>query len=188
MEINGKHYTVNIKDFAAENGVSVRTVQKKLVAEKYKKDLEGEFIRTNADGTWLTDEACRFLKTTFKTQAIGFVSDSKLEAENNRLRQELDDANAEFRKYASDTAAMLALASKQVLLAEQSEANQKRAEEAEVALRALNDDLNAEKKKVGELTLEVEKAQNEANLARLELEEYMALPWYKKIKRKQKGK
>ncbi len=89
FEKDGKRYTTSIKDFANENGVSVRTVQKKLTAERYQKDLKNEFLRTNANGTWLTDEACIFLKSTFKTQAVGFVSDAKLEAEIKELKDKL---------------------------------------------------------------------------------------------------
>lgn len=146
-EVNGKQYIIKLNEFADEQGVSVRTVQKKLNSERYQEQLEGEFLRTATDGTWLSAEAAEFLKGTFRTQAVGFVSNSTYERQIADLKQEKFEIQQKFTDYVAQVTPLLQKASEQLALAEASEQNKQRAE----TLEAQNDDLRAEIKRLEEL-------------------------------------
>lgn len=178
-EANGKQYIIKLNEFADEQGVSVRTVQKKLTAGRYQKQLEGEFLRTATDGTWLSAEAAEFLKSTFRTQAVGFVSDSTYERQISELKEELIaekekryEDQQKFTDYMAQVTPLLQKASEQLALAEASEENKQRAE----ALEAQNGDLRAEIKRLEELVARERKTTQEA------YEEFTAIKgkwWYK---------
>ena len=167
-EVNGKQYIIKLNEFADEQGVSVRTVQKKLTAGRYQKQLEGEFLRTATDGTWLSAEAAEFLKGTFRTQAVGFISDSTYERQIAELKEALGaekekryEDQQKFTDYMAQVTPLLQKANEQLALAEASEQNKQRAE----ALEAQNGDLRAEIKRLEELVAQeretAEKASDE---------------------------
>ena len=165
-EANGKQYIIKLNEFADEQGVSVRTVQKKLTAGRYQKQLEGEFLRTATDGTWLSAEAAEFLKSTFRTQSVGFVTDSTYERQISELKEELIaekekryEDQQKFKDYMAQVTPLLQKASEQLALAEASEQNKQRAE----ALEAQNDDLRAEIKRLEELVAQERKTAQEAS-------------------------
>lgn len=85
---------IKLQDFATEQGVTDRQVQRLL--KKYTDELTGHFERRGSNGTWLDEEACSILRSHMKQQPI-VVSDNsvsehiaELEAENRRLHQKME--------------------------------------------------------------------------------------------------
>ena len=124
---------IKLQDFAKQQGETDRAIQKHL--KTYADECEGLFQRKGPNGTWLTDEACELLRSKMKqAPATIFEEDPRvatLEGEVKELRRQLDLANENFQKYVANTSAMVAKANEQLLLAEQSEVNLRRAELAE---------------------------------------------------------
>ena len=146
FEKDGKQYVVKINDFAEENGVNVRTIQRKLTAEKYKSELDGEFLRTPANGTWLTAKAVEFLQGTFQQQPTGVISNARYEQIIADIEQEKNELQ---KKYAEKL---------EQLLEARDEINKLIKEKSELQLEAQKSALLvAENEKQGE---ELEKAQN----------------------------
>lgn len=84
---------LKLQDFSRQQGVSDRQVQRLL--KKYEKELEGLFERKGPNGTWLSDEACEFLRGKMKQQPLAvFEEDPRVERLNERVRMleaRLDD-------------------------------------------------------------------------------------------------
>ena len=59
---------IKLQDFARQQGVTDRAIQKHL--NTYAEDLEGLYERKGPNGTWLTDEACEILRSKMKQQPI----------------------------------------------------------------------------------------------------------------------
>ena len=80
---------IKLQDFARERGVTDRAIQKHL--KKYEKELEGLFERKGPNGTWLTEEACAFLRSHMKSNPVTIVDDraEEMKAEIARLKQDL---------------------------------------------------------------------------------------------------
>lgn len=184
-EANGKQYIIKLNEFADEQGVSVRTVQKKLTAGRYQQQLEGEFLRTATDGTWLSAEAAEFLKGTFRTQAVGFVSDSTYERQIAELKEALYtekekryEDQQKFTDYVAQVTPLLQKASEQLALAEASEQNKKQAEQ----MQTENDNLRAEIDRLKGLLVREQKTAQEASeeltAQREENEELKSRKWY----------
>ncbi len=76
---------VKIQDFARENGVTDRQIQRQL--KKYELELVGHYERRGSNGTWLDEKAQEFLREKMKKQPI-VVADSSIQQELDRLRQE----------------------------------------------------------------------------------------------------
>ena len=139
---------IKLQDFAAEQGVTDRQVQRLL--KKYADELTDHFERRGSNGTWLDEDACSILRGHMKQQPI-VVSDNsiskhmeELEAENRRLHQKMEKLQdllttalqkqlafqeAQFRLDASEDARRALEAEKEnyrVLIA----AEEKRAQEA----------------------------------------------------------
>lgn len=163
---------VKLKDFAAAQGVTDRQVQRLI--KKYASELEGLFQRKGPNGTWLTEEACEILRGKMKMQPLAvFDADPRLktlEEENAELRRQLNSANEDFRRFAADTAATLAKATEQLQLAERSEDNQRRAEEAEKALSEMEERAKAAEAASAALMNEADRAKADADELRAELE------------------
>lgn len=164
-EQDGKNYVIKLNDFAAENGVSLRTVQKKLITERYRNALEGEFIRTSSNGTWITENAATFLKTTLKSKAVGYISTEHYE-------QELEEARIKIEKL-QDT--LLDIQQRYIELTEEN-ANLKIEMSKTALLEAENCDLRALNDKKGK---ELNKVENELKTANLELSAIKNKWWYK---------
>lgn len=135
-------------------------MQRKLNAPKYKEELEGEFLRTSLDGTWLTQKAVDFLTSTLQPatqQRIVTVNAEAYEREIEALKQQLFDVQSKYTEYVATTSPLLIKASEQIALAEHSAENKEKAER----LQAQNADLSAEIQQKDELLLEAEKKAQE---------------------------
>lgn len=112
---------IKLQDFAKQQGVTDRAIQKHL--KTYADELEGLYQRKGPNGTWLTDEACEILRGKMKQPPAPVIFEEdprvkELEAEKADLQRQLNEANLNFQKYAANTAATLAEATKQLQLAE----------------------------------------------------------------------
>lgn len=67
---------IKLQDFARQQGVTDRAVQK--ILKKYESELEGLFERKGTNGTWLSDEACSVLRSKMKAQPTDIYDDSKV--------------------------------------------------------------------------------------------------------------
>lgn len=151
---------IKLQDFAKQQGVTDRAIQKHLV--KYAEELEGLYQRKGPNGTWLTDEACDILRSKMKQAPVAIFEEDprvkRLEDEKADLQKQLNEANANFQKYVADTAATLAEAKSQLLLVERASS----LEADNVRLSAENE---AQRVKVAETekkaSEDVQKAQNE---------------------------
>ena len=77
---------LKLQDFSRQQGVSDRQVQRLL--KKYESELEGLFERKGPNGTWLTDEACEFLRGKMKQQPLTvFEEDPRLQVLEARVRE-----------------------------------------------------------------------------------------------------
>ena len=148
---------IKLQDFAKQQGVTDRAIQKHL--KTYADELEGLYQRKGPNGTWLTDEACEILRGKMKQPPAPVIFEEdprvkELEAEKADLQRQLNEANLNFQKYAANTAAALAEATKQLQLAER--ASSLEAENAD--LRADNE---AARVKVAEAEENAQKALQE---------------------------
>lgn len=126
---------IKLQDFAKQCGITDRQLQRHL--KNHENDLKGHFERKGPNGTWLDDFACDYLKTFMKQQPI-VVSDNVEEVE--KWRKKYEEAIETQNQYLAQVTPLLAKAADQILLAEKSEQNQKRAD----ALEAQNADLSIE--------------------------------------------
>lgn len=168
-EVNGKQYVIKLNDFAEMQGVSVRTIQKKLTASRYQEQLEGEFIRTASDGTWLSEEAVEFLKSTFRTQSVGFVSDTVYEKQIAELKQEKFEIQQKFTDYVAQVTPLLQKASEQLALAEASEQNRQRADALEAQIADLSLKMDEKDKHLQEVQKTAQTVQDELTAAKEQL-------------------
>lgn len=86
-----KLFMIKLQDFAAQQGVTDRQMQRLL--KKYAEELEGLYERRGSNGTWFSEEACELLRSKMKKAPVG-VPDSKvkeLEAKIEELRKSLDE-------------------------------------------------------------------------------------------------
>lgn len=94
---------IKLQDFARAQGVTDRQIQRLI--KKYATEIEGKYERKGPNGTWLSDEACDFLRSKMKAQPIALYDDAKdkkiqeleaskkeLQDDNERLRKERDKA------------------------------------------------------------------------------------------------
>lgn len=97
---------IKLQDFAREQGVTDRAIQKHL--KKYEAELEGLFERKGPNGTWLTDEACEFLRSKMVTPPppVLFSEDPRVE----RLETKVAELEGRLEK----KEAMLTVAQEQV--------------------------------------------------------------------------
>ena len=79
---------IKLQDFARQQGVTDRAVQK--ILKKYESELEGLFERKGTNGTWLSDEACSVLRSKMKAQPTDVYDDSK-DREIERLKDRIKE-------------------------------------------------------------------------------------------------
>ena len=112
---------VKLQDFAREMGVTDRAIQKHL--KRYAEELEGLFERRGPNGTWLSEEACEFLRGKMKNSPI-VVADNSLMLENDRLKKEIERLHMKLEdkqdkiEILQEQNASLALAGAQIKLLE----------------------------------------------------------------------
>lgn len=77
---------IKLQDFARECGVTDRAIQKHL--KTYAEELEGLYQRKGPNGTWLSEEACRILRSKMK-QLPPAVIDGETVRENDELKKRI---------------------------------------------------------------------------------------------------
>lgn len=77
---------IKLQDFARECGVTDRAIQKHL--KTYAEELEGLYQRKGPNGTWLSEEACRILRSKMK-QLPPAVIDGETVRENEELKKRI---------------------------------------------------------------------------------------------------
>ena len=96
---------IKLQDFARQQGVTDRAVQKLL--KKYEAELAGTFERKGPNGTWLTDEACEILRSKMKQQPLTVYD------EDPRVGQ-LQERVADLERRIDEKDKLLAIANQQV--------------------------------------------------------------------------
>lgn len=97
---------IKLNDFARAQGVTDRQIQRLI--KKYAAEIEGKYERKGPNGTWLSDEACDFLRSKMKAQPIALYDDAKdrqiqaLEADKKELKEENDKLRKERDKAQDD--------------------------------------------------------------------------------------
>lgn len=179
---------VKLTDFARQMGVTERAIQKHL--KKYAAELEGTFERKGPNGTWLSDEACEFLRSKMKQAPPPAIFDAdprveQLQAEKEELQRQLNKANENFQMYVTSTAETLMEAKHVKELAERSEDNRKLAESLKAQNRDLSDE-NAKKDKTIKELKEAAQKDAEEHEAALEAERNRPIPfreWWRRRKK-----
>lgn len=156
---------IKLQDFAKQQGVTDRAVQKHL--NKYAEELEGLYQRKGPNGTWLTDEACEILRSKMKQAPVTIITPTEQEGDLlNQIRvleQELYRTQKEYTAYVSYNTPLLQKASEQLALAERAGEYKERIGELEIQ----NADLNAEITDA-KTSLSVLKAANDLTVKELE--------------------
>lgn len=205
---------IKLQDFAKQQGVTDRAIQKHL--KKYEAELEGLFVRKGPNGTWLTDEACEILRSKMKQQPITvFEEDPRIGQMAERIKmleEQLAVANTlvttsqQQVQVAQEKVAQLQEAEKVIARLEASnesvEQQRKQTEEQNALLKAQNADLSAEKEAERVKALEAEKNAQKAtqelldarkefedkeHLMQQEIEQLRGRKWYQLLFKKNKG-
>lgn len=154
---------IKLQDFARQQGVTDRAIQKHL--KNYAEELEGLYERKGPNGTWLTDEACEILRSKMKQAPITIIEPSEqeesLKAQIRDLERELFDVQKRYTDYVSQTTTLLQTASRQISLAEASEQNKKRADDLEAQNARLSADNEKKDKSLAELETKLKNASGE---------------------------
>lgn len=79
---------IKLQDFARQQGVTDRAVQKQL--KKHEHELGGLYERKGPNGTWLSEEACDFLRRQMKAAPVALYDDSK-DREIEKLNLKIDE-------------------------------------------------------------------------------------------------
>lgn len=90
---------IKLQDFARQQGVTDRAIQKHL--KKYAAELEGHVERKGPNGTWLDDEACKILRSKMIIRPIAVVdpeTEDKIKQQEQRIR-ELESRLREKEQY-----------------------------------------------------------------------------------------
>ena len=137
----------SLRDFATENGVTVRAVQKHIA--KYADDLEGHLTRYGAPrGTYLDEFAQDFIANSLSDENERLKAE--LAAANNRIISLLEERTALTER------ALQAEAHKAIAEASQQD-QERRAAEIEARAQSLEDELAAAKERAAEAEAETSK-------------------------------
>lgn len=131
---------IKLQDFAKQQGVTDRAIQKHL--KTYEAELEGLFERKGPNGTWLTEEACDILRSKMRQQPIAFFEeDPRVEQFEERVREletqiyekekMLTLAHQQVQSAQDQVARLQELSAKVPLLEADNEIVRRRAEQAE---------------------------------------------------------
>lgn len=175
---------LKLSDFAVMNGVTPRGARKLL--QTYEKDLEGHFERKGQNGTWIDATAQEFLRSKmiknpvilYDEEAFPLISENReLKKENDKLQERLSEAFEKLSEARDQQLQLQAQLAEQKLLSVGKEEAERKASEAEAALR-LTDEAReqAEKQAVElrqknvelEVSLEAEKEEAAAIKAELD--------------------
>lgn len=161
---------IKLQDFARDQGVTDRAIQKHL--KKYEAELAGLFERKGPNGTWLTEEACEFLRGKMVTPPppVIYSEDPRVE----RLEGRVAELEAKLEK----KEAMLTVAQEQVQEAQrnvnalQAKVDERRALEA--ANRSLERDVEDLKREIESKDAEIRAATEKAEQERQAAAEHVA--------------
>ena len=165
---------IKLQDFARQQGVTDRAIQKHL--KNYAEELEGLYERKGPNGTWLTDEACEILRSKMKQQPITVMESSEVEQE---LRRKLEEKQTKiellqgFLIDAKDEIKFL-LDEKYALQVENNKAK---------LLESQNDDLRAEIKRLEELVAQERETAEKAS-EELKTQKEKSRKWYQLLFKK----
>lgn len=92
-------YNVKLQDFARQQGVTDRQIQRLL--KKYEDEFNGLVERKGHNGTWLTEDACDILRGKMKYQPVNVYDvdettkdlQRKLDAKTERVAELLEELN-----------------------------------------------------------------------------------------------
>ncbi len=143
---------VKVQDFAREQGVTDRAIQKHI--QKHAKELDGHVQRRGKNGTWLDETAIEFIKGLMIQQPL-VVSDASISAENEKLRLELERLN----RRNEDLATRLTDALDEIIRMKELQLEQTKATLALEAARAEKEAMSAE---ISRLQADLEAAQDQA--------------------------
>lgn len=196
---------IKLQDFAREQGVTDRQIQRLL--KKYAADLEGLFERQGQNGTWLTDEACEFLRSKMIKPPAPIIFDAdpriaelteKLDEKERLLAAAQATAGAAQERVAvlqEKIGAVLALEATAASLRAEKESLEARAQEADKnaqearaelteARRVMQKELDDAIAAFNQRTKELE---DEAYLKQQEIERLRSRKWYEMLfKKKEK--
>lgn len=130
---------IKLQDFARQNGVTDRTVQKHL--KKHEKALEGHFERKGPHGTWLDEYAQDFIREHLIQSPIVVYDDEagRLKEENLKLQKQLTEAYQRLSDTLEYQRTLLQDLNEQKLLAAKVESAEEQRLEAEERARAAED-------------------------------------------------
>ncbi len=132
---------VKLQDFAKQNGVTDRAIQKHL--KKHEAELEGHFWRKGPNGTWLDEFAQMYIKNLLREQPMVVYEHNEkielLEQENKMLLKALNEAkdkvielteiNSQLNLKAAETARLEADNEAQKVKVAEAEKNAQKAQE-----------------------------------------------------------
>lgn len=175
---------IKLQDFAREQGVTDRAIQKHL--RKYAAEFEGLYERKGPNGTWLTEEACEILRGKMKQQPI-VLGDAQMARENADLEKKLDLAEeqlkaareriTELADWKADNSMLIAEASQTKLLLDTTKAELEQAKADNIHQAA---ELQKAAQEAAEANERADKAEERAQRAEDALEAIKGLPGWKK--------
>ena len=139
---------IKLSDFARQQGVTPRAVQKLL--QKYEAEIEGHFERKGQNGTWFDDYAQEFLRSKMLQKPVVVYDEtaSPLLTENKELRDKLDKIRDELNEtYKALVSEQSKFSDLQIQLAERTteqkflETSKEQAEKQAIELRKKNVEL-----------------------------------------------
>lgn len=139
---------IKLSDFARQQGVTPRAVQKLL--QKYEAEIEGHFERKGQNGTWFDDYAQEFLRSKMLQKPVVVYDEtaSPLLLENKELRDKLDKIRDELNEtYKALVSEQSKFSDLQIQLAERTteqkflETSKEQAEKQAIELRQKNVEL-----------------------------------------------
>ena len=141
---------VKLQDFAKQNGVTDRAIQKHL--KKHENELQGHFWRKGPNGTWLDEFAQVYIKNLMREQPIVvFEHDEKmemLEEQNKMLLEALNEAKDRIIVLQEQNSELAIKNEKIALLEADNESKDKLLAEERIASQKLSDELSGANKRL----------------------------------------
>ena len=135
---------IKLQDFARQQGVTDRAIQKHL--KKYAAELEGHIEKKGPNGTWLDDEACKILRSKMIIRPASLVDpkiESKLQQQELRIR-ELEEQLRQKEQYIYGIEASNIKKQQQIdSLIEEKKLIEDKSSNLEVDLRVTQEELNS---------------------------------------------
>lgn len=134
---------IKLQDFARQQAVSDRTIQKHL--KKHEKELEGHFERKGPNGTWLDEYAQDYIRQHLLQQPVAVydAAASALSDENKRLQQELTKAYERIANASEYQLALVQELAEQKLLAAKAESAEEKAATAEQEAKQAKEEIES---------------------------------------------